>query len=82
MAQAMTTGHITVTAQRDSRPRRYLSPAEVAEQLGISLRQVRRHIASGELPASRIGSSHLLRIRAEDVDALLQPVVPPSVSRH
>jgi excisionase family DNA binding protein len=63
-------------------PMRYLSPAEVAEQLGISLRRVRRHIASGELPASRIGSSHLLRIRAEDVDALLQPVVPPSVSRR
>jgi excisionase family DNA binding protein len=52
----------------------YLTPADVAARLGISLRQVRRHIASGELPASRIGSSHLIRIRAEDVEALMRPV--------
>lgn len=58
----------------------YLSPAQVAEQLGISLRQVRRYVASGELAASRIGSSHLLRIRSEDVDALMQPVVPSHAS--
>ncbi len=36
---------------------RYLTAAEVAERLGISLRTVRRRIADGTLPAVRIGGA-------------------------
>lgn len=54
----------------------YLTPAQVSDMLGISLRQIRRHISSGELPASKVGSSHLVRIRIEDVERLMRPVVP------
>lgn len=47
----------------------YLSAAEAASRLGISLRTVRRRIADGSLPSARIG--HAVRIPA---DALELPV--------
>ena len=47
----------------------YLSAAEAASRLGISLRTVRRRIADGSLPSVRIG--HAVRIPA---DALELPV--------
>ena len=40
----------------------YLSAAEAASRLGISLRTVRRRIADGSLPSARIG--HAVRIPA------------------
>lgn len=49
---------------------RFLTPAEVAEQLRVSSMTVYRLIKSGELRAARIGKSY--RIREEDVDAYLQ----------
>ena len=48
---------------------RFLTPAEVAEQLRVSSMTVYRLIKSGELRAARIGKSY--RIREEDVDAYL-----------
>jgi excisionase family DNA binding protein len=47
----------------------YLSAAEAASRLGISLRTIRRRIADGSLPSARIG--HAVRIPA---DALELPV--------
>jgi excisionase family DNA binding protein len=53
-----------------SSPRpRFLTPAEVAEELRVSSMTVYRLIKSGELRAARIGKS--FRIREEDVDAYL-----------
>jgi excisionase family DNA binding protein len=37
-------------------PRRYLSPAQVAEQLGIDVRRILGWIARGELRACNVGS--------------------------
>jgi excisionase family DNA binding protein len=51
-----------------ARPR-FLTPAEVAEQLRVSAMTVYRLIKSGELRAARIGKSY--RVLEEDVDAYL-----------
>ena len=50
----------------------YLSAAEAASRLGISLRTVRRRIADGSLPSARIG--HAVRIPAAALDL---PVARP-----
>ncbi|CUH44493.1 helix-turn-helix domain-containing protein [Ruegeria atlantica] len=46
-----------------------LSVAATAVFLGVSEKTVRRKIASGELPASRVGTQW--RIRPEELDAYL-----------
>lgn len=51
----------------------YLTAAEAASRLGISLRTVRRRIADGSLPSVRIG--HAVRIPAAALDL---PVVRPA----
>jgi excisionase family DNA binding protein len=51
-----------------ARPR-FLTPAEVADELRVSSMTVYRLIKSGELRAARIGKSY--RIREDDVDAYL-----------
>jgi len=51
----------------------YLTVAEVAEHLRITERHVRSLIASGELPAFRVGAKSI-RIRREDVAKLVRPV--------
>ncbi|HYA45762.1 MAG TPA: helix-turn-helix domain-containing protein [Acidimicrobiales bacterium] len=54
----------------DSRPRsRYVTVAEVADQLRVSNMTVYRLVQSGQLPAVRVGRSY--RIREEDVDRYL-----------
>ena len=53
----------------------YLTAAEAASRLGISLRSVRRRIADGSLPSARIG--HAVRIPAA---ALELPVARPGLS--
>lgn len=57
----------------------YLSAAQVAERLGISLRTVRRRIADGTLPSLKVGGA--VRIPAS---ALEIPVVPspPASGTH
>jgi excisionase family DNA binding protein len=56
-------------ATSSARPR-FLTPAEVAEQLRVSSMTVYRLIKSGELRAARIGKSY--RISEDDVDTYLQ----------
>lgn len=65
----------TRTASLTTHPkkRRWVSQAEAAEYLGITDRTLRRMVASGELPAYRLGK-RLLRFEQADVDALLRPV--------
>ena len=46
-----------------------LSAEEVADLLSLSVRTVRRMIASGEIPIVRIGRS--VRIRRVDIEALI-----------
>src|SRR3546814_15907807 len=47
---------------------RFLTPAEVAEELRVSAMTVYRLIKAGELRAARIGKSY--RIRADNVDEI------------
>lgn len=55
-----------------------LTPAEAAARANASERSVYRWIAEGKLPARRCQTSGRLRIRAGDVDRLVEglPVVP------
>ena len=43
-----------------------------AKRVGVSEKTLRRRIASGELPAYRIGTR--IRLKPADVDALLRPI--------
>jgi excisionase family DNA binding protein len=53
-----------------------LSLDQVAAQLGVSKRTVRRLISSGELPAVRVGTSSIIRVDADDLAAIMHPVTP------
>lgn len=50
-----------------------LSLQAAAEELGVCVRTVRRHISRGELPAYRVGP-RLLRVNREDLEAVMSPV--------
>ena len=51
----------------------FVTVAEVAAELNVTQRFVRRLIADGELHAVKVGS-RLVRIRREDVEAILRPM--------
>jgi excisionase family DNA binding protein len=53
-----------------------LTPAEVAEHLRVSTETVYRWVRTGYLPGLRVG--RCLRIRRDDVDALLARQGPPT----
>ncbi len=48
--------------------KRYLTYRDVAEALGISVATAKRHVASGDIPAIKIGS--VVRIPASALDSL------------
>jgi excisionase family DNA binding protein len=50
-----------------------LTPRDASTVLKVSMSTIRTYIRNGRLPARRIRGSRLLRIREEDLDALLQP---------
>jgi excisionase family DNA binding protein len=52
----------------------WLSMRESAEYLGCAERTIRAYIARGNLKASRVPGSRLVRIKRADLDALLIPV--------
>lgn len=56
----------------------FLTLAEAAELLNCSTRTIRRLIASGTLPAQRIGDTRSIRLERADVLALLRPVAAVS----
>lgn len=53
-----------------------LTVDEAAAALRISRRGVRNMISSGELPAYRVGKTVSVRVDADDLAALLTPVLP------
>jgi excisionase family DNA binding protein len=68
---------------RPSRPveERLYSPEEAAVYLGIRVETVRAWIRSGRLRASRLAGQRVLRIRASDLEAVLEPVQPTEEGR-
>jgi excisionase family DNA binding protein len=58
----------SVVQPNESRPR-FVTVAEVADQLRVSNMTVYRLVQAGQLPAVRVGRSY--RIREEDVDKYL-----------
>lgn len=50
----------------------YSTLADEAFRLGISVKTLRRRIASGDLPAYKVG--RVIRVNPADVDALLRPI--------
>ncbi len=55
--------------RRDVEAKAYLSPDEVAELLGLSLRTVMRRIDDGTIPAVKVG--RLWRVQRADLDRAL-----------
>lgn len=53
-----------------SRPPALLTIPEVAERLQVSIKTIRRWIASGDLPTVRLG--HQIRIQPKDLDIFLR----------
>lgn len=52
-----------------------ISLDKTAEELGVSVRTVRRLISRGELRAYRIGTD-IVRIDSDDIASVLKPVTP------
>ncbi|AEI11662.1 helix-turn-helix domain-containing protein [Cellulomonas gilvus] len=50
-------------------PQQYLSLADVAEILGVSVGQVRSMVTTGELEAFQLGGRKIWRVGVEDLDA-------------
>jgi excisionase family DNA binding protein len=51
--------------------RELLSPAEVAERLGVTRQTIYRKIHSGQMPALRLGDDGPLRVDAAELDEWL-----------
>jgi len=56
-----------------TKPGAFVSLAQAADILGISVHTLRRRIAAGELPAFRTGR-RIIRVRLEDLERLLKRV--------
>lgn len=54
--------------------RPYLTIRETAALLALSTRTIHRYIAEGKLKAYRVAGEKVIRIKREDVDALLEPL--------
>ncbi|KRD42776.1 hypothetical protein ASE38_00270 [Cellulomonas sp. Root930] len=61
------------TSAREELPSEFVSVGDVAADLQVTERFIRRLIADGELQAFRVGS-RLVRVRRGDVEAMLRPV--------
>ncbi len=51
----------------------FISLSKAADTLGVSVRTLRRRVASGELPAYRSGR-RIIRVRVDDLETLLRRV--------
>lgn len=56
-----------------TKPGAFVSLAQAADILGISVHTLRRRIAAGELPAFRTGR-RIIRVRVHDLEKLLRRV--------
>lgn len=61
-------------AVKQQRRKELFSVQEAAEFLGLSVSTIRRYIRDGRLPAYRVAGERLLRVRRDDLKALLSPV--------
>lgn len=52
---------------------KYISQAEAAEYLGMSVKTVRRYISEGRLTGFRLGNQQL-RVDRDEVEALFKPI--------
>lgn len=65
------------TTRPAMRPAALIRPATIAEAaayVGRHPRTIRRRIASGDLPAYRLGNSQAIVVDLADVDAMLRPI--------
>jgi excisionase family DNA binding protein len=60
----------------DLREKQFFSPDEAAEFLGVHVQTIRGYIRTGKLPARRLAGERALRIKREDLLALLEPYKP------
>jgi len=47
---------------------------DAAQYTSTSMDTLRRRISEGQLRAYRVGRSHMVRLKASDLDALMQPI--------
>ncbi|NTW42543.1 MAG: excisionase family DNA-binding protein [Cellulomonadaceae bacterium] len=66
---------MSAPTREDERPE-FVSVAEIAAELQVTDRFVRKLIADGELQAVRVGR-RLVRVRRGDLEAILRPVAGP-----
>ena len=52
----------------------FMSPREAALYVNCSTDTIRRRLADGSLPASRVGKGRLIRIARVDLDGMLRPI--------
>jgi len=64
------------TRTTNSDPEKLYSPEDAAEYLGVHVQTVRTWIRSGRLKASRLAGQRSLRIRASDLQSVLEPIEP------
>jgi excisionase family DNA binding protein len=60
----------------DVSEKQFFSPDEAAEFLGVHVQTIRGYIRTGKLPALRLAGERALRIKREDLLALLEPCNP------
>lgn len=60
----------------DYRDKQFFSPDEAAEFLDVHVQTIRGYIRMGKLPALRLAGERALRIKREDLLALLEPYKP------
>ena len=60
----------------DFHEKQFFSPDDAAEFLGVHVQTIRGYIRTGKLPALRLAGERALRIKREDLLALLEPYNP------
>jgi excisionase family DNA binding protein len=60
----------------DFQEKHFFSPDEAAEYLGVHVQTIRGYIRTGKLPALRLAGERALRIKRDDLLALLEPYNP------
>jgi excisionase family DNA binding protein len=63
----------------EQRQKELFSVQEAADCLGLSVSTVRRYIQDQRLPAYRVAGERVLRIRRDNLEALLAPVFEEDV---
>lgn len=63
----------------EQRQKELFSVQEAADCLGLSVSTVRRYIQDQRLPAYRVAGERVLRIRRDNLEALLTPVFEEDV---